>query len=130
MNPVSIRQANKEDLIDLEWNGEYAHFRRLYADTYSMVQQGKAIIWIAEMNGSGLIGQCFVSLLGSRPELADGVDRAYIYGFRIQPQYRNHGIGTLIMRTIEAQWGLDPVATRDGEVNDLGSAVAAGRRGR
>ncbi|HEX2782621.1 MAG TPA: hypothetical protein VHN36_03475 [Ilumatobacteraceae bacterium] len=28
-----------------------------------------------------------------------------------------------IMRTIEAQWHLQPVATRDAAVNDLGNAV-------
>jgi acid phosphatase len=36
---------------------------------------------------------------------------------------------TSIMRTIEAQYGLDPVATRDAAVNDLGPAISAGRRG-
>ena len=101
MNPVLIRQANRDDLPDLEWKGEYSHFRRLYADTYKMVEQDNAIIWIAEMDGKGLIGQCFVSLKGNRPELADGKNRAYIYGFRIQPQFRNQGIGTLMMRTIQ-----------------------------
>lgn len=101
MNPVLIRQANQDDLPDLEWNGEYSHFRRLYADTYKMVEQDNAIIWIAEMDGKGLIGQCFVSLKGNRPELADGKNRAYIYGFRIQPQFRNQGIGSLMMRTIQ-----------------------------
>jgi ribosomal protein S18 acetylase RimI-like enzyme len=101
MNLVFIRQAEKDDLSDLEWAGEYTHFRRLYADTYLMVEQGAAVIWIAESNGSGLIGQCFVSLKRNRPELADGVVRAYIYGFRVKPEYRNHGIGKQIMRTIE-----------------------------
>jgi ribosomal protein S18 acetylase RimI-like enzyme len=101
MKPVFIRQANKDDLIDLEWEGEYRHFRRLYADTYMLVEQGKAIIWIAEADGSGLIGQCFVSLKGNRAELADGVTRAYIYGFRVRPEYRNLGIGTRIINTLE-----------------------------
>ncbi len=101
MKQVFIRQGNKDDLPDLEWKGEYTHFRRLYADTYTMVQQAKAIIWIAEVNGSGLIGQCFVSLLGNRPELADGVIRAYIYGFRIKPRFRNRGIGTKMMNIVE-----------------------------
>ncbi len=101
MKQVFIRQAKKDDLIDLEWDGEYTHFRRLYADAYCMVEQGKGMIWIAEADGDGLIGQCFVSLKGGRPELADGVSRAYIYGFRVRPQYRNNGIGTRIMYTIE-----------------------------
>ncbi len=101
MNPVLIRQANQQDLVDLEWEGAYTHFRRLYADTFAMVQQGKAIIWIAVSDGRGLVGQCFVSLQGSRPELADGVTRAYVYGFRVRPEYRNLGIGTRIMGTLE-----------------------------
>jgi ribosomal protein S18 acetylase RimI-like enzyme len=120
MNQVVIRQANKDDLPGLEWNGEYAHFRRLYADTYSMVQQAKAIIWIAELDGSGLIGQCFVSLKGIRLELADGITRAYIYGFRIQPQYRNQGIGTEMMQTIEGdlkQHGFRQVTLNVGKDN-------------
>lgn len=101
MNQVFIRQAIKDDLAELEWDGEYTHFRRLYADTYNMVEQGKAVIWVAEVDSSGLIGQCFVSLKGSRPELSDGVHRAYIYGFRVRPQFRNHGIGTKMMLILE-----------------------------
>jgi ribosomal protein S18 acetylase RimI-like enzyme len=121
MNPVFIRQADKDDLVALEWNGEYSHFRRLYADTFSLVQQGNAVIWIAEMNWSGLIGQCFVSLKGNRPDLADGKARAYIYGFRIQPQYRNQGIGALIMHTIEddlKQRGFRQITLNVGQDND------------
>jgi ribosomal protein S18 acetylase RimI-like enzyme len=102
VNPIFIRQAEKGDLVNLEWNGAYSHFRRLYADTYMMVEAGTAVIWIAETNGSGLIGQCFVSLKINRPELADGMVRAYIYGFRVKPEYRNQGVGRRIMHTVEA----------------------------
>jgi acid phosphatase len=35
---------------------------------------------------------------------------------------------TSIMRTIEAEYGLEPVSTRDAAVNDLGPAISAGRR--
>jgi ribosomal protein S18 acetylase RimI-like enzyme len=101
MRLVSIRQANKHDLPALEWDGEYTHFRRLYEDIYLMVEQGAALIWIAEMNGRGLIGQCFVSLKRNRPELADGTLRAYIYGFRVKPECRNQGVGKQMMQAIE-----------------------------
>jgi ribosomal protein S18 acetylase RimI-like enzyme len=120
VNQILIRQANKDDLPSLEWNGEYTHFRRLYADTYLMAQQGQALIWIAETSGSGLIGQCFVSLKGSRLELADGSTRAYIYGFRIQTPYRNQGIGTRMMQTIERDLmsrGFKQVTLNVGQVN-------------
>jgi ribosomal protein S18 acetylase RimI-like enzyme len=101
MIPVFIRQAEKRDLIDLEWEGEYTHFRRLYADTFSLVEQGTAIIWIAELNGAGLIGQCFVSLRRNHREPADSTLRAYLYGFRVKANYRNQGIGTQMMNIIE-----------------------------
>ncbi len=121
MNQLFIRQANKDDLPSLEWNGEYVHFRRLYADAFTLVQQDKAIIWIAEENGFGLIGQCFVSLKGNRPELADGMVRAYIYGFRIKPQYRNLGIGARMMLAVEddlKQRGFRQITLNVGQDND------------
>jgi phospholipase C len=36
---------------------------------------------------------------------------------------------TSIMRTLEAQYGLEPLTTRDAAVNDLAPAISAGRRG-
>jgi ribosomal protein S18 acetylase RimI-like enzyme len=93
----------------------------LYADTFTLVQQSKAIMWIADLNGSGLIGQCFVSLIGNRQELADGKNRAYIYGFRVRPKFRNQGIGTRIMKIIEADLkkrGFKQVTLNVGQDND------------
>jgi ribosomal protein S18 acetylase RimI-like enzyme len=101
MIPVCIRQAEKRDLIDLEWEGEYTHFRRLYADTFLMVEQGSAIIWIAELNGAGLVGQCFVSLRRNHREPITDPLKAYLYGFRVKTSYRNQGIGTQMVNTIE-----------------------------
>lgn len=98
---LCIRDAGEADLIALEWCGEYAHFRRLFADTYQQSILGLAKIWVAEIGGSVLIGQLMVSLKGNRPELADGKTRAYVFGFRVQPAYRNLGIGTLMMQTVE-----------------------------
>jgi ribosomal protein S18 acetylase RimI-like enzyme len=102
---LRIRCAGEADLIALEWNGEYAHFRRLFADTYRQSVLGLAKIWIAEFMGNDLIGQLMVSLKGNRPELADGITRAYVYGFRVQSAYRNQGIGGLMMHTVEDDLG-------------------------
>jgi ribosomal protein S18 acetylase RimI-like enzyme len=98
---VIIRTAAKDDLQKLEWDGELIHYRRLFADTYRLVETGQAKIWIAEKQDEYLIGQLFVSLNGGRPELADGHTRAYIYGFRIKPAFRSHGIGTRLMACVE-----------------------------
>ncbi len=96
-----MRCAEEADLTALEWHGEYAHFRRLFFDTYLQSQLGYAKIWIAEIPGQELIGQLMVSLKGNRPELADGEIRAYVHGFRVQPAYRNQGIGCWMMQIIE-----------------------------
>ncbi|HBX69685.1 MAG TPA: hypothetical protein DEH25_09990 [Chloroflexi bacterium] len=101
IDTLTIRTIKYEDLPDLEWDGEYTHFRRLYASAYQNQQKGDAILWVAELPEAGIIGQAFVQLVGSRPDLADGFMRAYIYSVRVRTPYQNLGIGTRIMRTAE-----------------------------
>lgn len=98
---VKYRQASQSDLLALEWDGEYAHFRRLYAEAYRYVELGQAVIWLAELINVSLVGQLLVHLKSDRSELADGRSRAYIYGFRIKPIYQNKGVGTRLLRVAE-----------------------------
>lgn len=98
---LKIRTINYQDLAALEWDGEYTHFRRLYVHAYQQQNKGAAILWAAELPDAGIIGQAFVQLIGSRPELADGLIRAYIYSVRVRTPYRNLGIGSQIMRKAE-----------------------------
>ena len=85
LSQLCIRCAAEADLMALEWDGEFSHFRRLFADTFQQSVAGLAKIWIAEITGKEVIGQLMVSLKGNRPELADGKTRAYAFGFREQP---------------------------------------------
>ena len=101
LSRIFVRLARGSDLPALEWGGEFVHFRRLYADIFQNYVAGKALMWIVDLPGDGIIGQAFVSMESGRPELSDGVDRAYIYGFRVKAEYRNHGIGASVMRFIE-----------------------------
>ena len=98
---VTIRHLVRKDLPALEWEGEYRHYRQVYANAYARMADGRAVLWVADMNGEGIIGQAFVQLTCDRPELADGVTRAYIFGFRVRPAYRSLGLGTRMMQTIE-----------------------------
>ncbi len=99
---VRIRKAIETDLPAMEWNGEYAHFRHMFAQAYSQARQGTTVIWIMEIPGIGCIGQAIVQLTCSRPELADGFHRAYLYGFRIKPKYRGQGLGKQVIDHIES----------------------------
>ena len=98
---VEIRPLTEADLPALEWDGEFTHFRRVYANAYERMKKGLTLLWVAALPGAGLIGQTFVQLSCDRPELADGCTRAYIYSFRVRWPYRRAGLGTRMMEVVE-----------------------------
>ncbi len=102
LRTITMRLATRQDLPALEWNGEFSHFRRLYHDIFESAGRGEALVWVVEMSSAGVIGQVFVQLRSGRLELADGVWKAYIYGFRVQPPYRRNGLGTYMLGVVEA----------------------------
>jgi ribosomal protein S18 acetylase RimI-like enzyme len=101
LEDVVIRPARKNDLPALEWDGEFRHFRLVYANAYDRMVKGTSMIWIAELPIEGLIGQVFLQLVSDRPELSDGWQRAYLYSFRIKPLYQNNGLGTQMVKVVE-----------------------------
>lgn len=101
ISTLQIRHASKADLPALEWEGQYAHFRRLYDAAYRTTQNGKGLMWVADLPGEGIIGQAFVQFFASRSELADGINRAYIYAIRVRPAYRGMGVGSYLMNVVE-----------------------------
>lgn len=101
LNDFVFRNLRKEDLPELEWDGEYTHFRRIYFDAYLRSLSGKSMLWVIELPGTGIIGQAFVQLDCNRPELADGKQIAYIYAFRVKEAYRRRGLGSKLIKIIE-----------------------------
>ncbi len=101
LSQIVIRPLEKQDLPALEWDGEFRHFRRVYADAYRRYQRGLSMLWVAELIDKGVIGQVFIQLTCDRPELANGIDRAYLYSFRVQPLFRGAGLGSRIMQVVE-----------------------------
>ena len=98
---VKIRLVQPEDLRAMEWDGEFRHFRNIYADAYARYLRGLSVLWVAELPNIGLIGQVFIQLRTDRLELADGRERAYLYSFRVKPPYRSGGLGTQILNVVE-----------------------------
>lgn len=101
LEKVRIRLADKSDLHEMEWEGEYQHFRTVYADVYDRSRRGLALMWVADLPGEGLLGQAFVQLKMSDRSSADGHKRAYLHSFRVRPAARGQGLGTAIMRHVE-----------------------------
>jgi ribosomal protein S18 acetylase RimI-like enzyme len=99
---VILRRLRRADLPELEWDGEYTRFRKLYESAFERSQMGQSVLWIAEHPEFGIIGQLFIQLVSDNDELADGSTKAYLYAFRIRPQYRCEGLGTFMMHVAEA----------------------------
>ena len=104
---VIIRRLQHDDLLALEWEGEYRHFRQVYADTYQRMRRGIASMWVADLPGTGVIGQVFLQFDCDRKELADGLTRAYFFSFRVRPEYRSAGVGALLLKVIEDETHLN-----------------------
>lgn len=97
---VHIRPARDSDLPDLEWEGEYRRYRRLYQLAMQEAHQGRRILFVAEVGGE-IVGQIFVQFSFNRPEYEIGVPTGYLQSFRIKMAFRNHGIGTRLINQAE-----------------------------
>jgi ribosomal protein S18 acetylase RimI-like enzyme len=102
LSMVTIRTVQVTDLPGLEWDGQYVHYRRVYADAFERAQTGRSVLWIADLPEHGIIGQVFIQLICDRPELANGEDRAYLYAFRVRPEFRSQGLGGRMMQVVDA----------------------------
>ena len=100
---ISIRPIREADLPAMEWEGEYRHFRRLYAEHFEAFRAGTTLICIAESSACGMIVQVFILLDSRNKEVADGLHRAYLLSFRIKPAYRNQGLGSYMLSFVENQ---------------------------
>ena len=98
----TIRQAEFRDLPALEWAGELVHYQRIFRDIYESSLKGHSILWLAEADTIGIVGQLFVQLRSMRVDLADGNIRAYIFGFRVKSNFQKRGIGSKLLSTSEA----------------------------
>lgn len=96
---VVIRPAELRDLEGLEWFGLYAHYRRLFRDTYIDQQRGLRLMLVADFNRFPA-GQLFLQLQSSRPT-PDQTPRIYLYALRVLDPFQRMGIGTALLQAAE-----------------------------
>lgn len=97
---VVIRPADLADLEGLEWFGQYAHYRRLFRETWHDQQRGLRLMLIADFNRFP-VGQIFLQLQSSRPT-PDQTTRIYFYALRVLEPFQRMGIGTALLHAAEA----------------------------
>ena len=103
LRSLDIRPVRENDLTALEWDGAYQKYRRMYARLFKESQQKKVLMWLVEIPLQEIIGQAFVMLNSGEIDAADGFNRAYIFAFRVKPNWRNRGIGSYLMAHIEEE---------------------------
>lgn len=95
-----IRNASREDLPALEWEGEYRIFRRLYRRAMNEAKEGHRILLVADLEGR-LIGQIFIQLHSIPADPKKMPKTGYLYSFRVRLEYRNLGVGTSLVSSAE-----------------------------
>ena len=100
---IRVRPAVEADLKGMEWDGEYKHFRTLYAQHYANSRSGATLIWVAETEDLQIIGQLFLLLYAQDTDIADGARRAYLFSFRVRPEWRNQGLGSFMLDMAEEE---------------------------
>ena len=98
---IHIRLADEDDIPNLEWYGQYTHYRKLFQRSYREQLQGKRLMVLAICNNVP-IGQIFVQLKSNNERIADGSKRAYLYSFRVMEIFQGRGIGTWLIQEAEA----------------------------
>ena len=97
LKTVNIRMLREEDLPAVEWNGEYKRYRRIYREIYRNSQKGISIPLIAETAADGIVGQVFLSQKEPNPNYGIRTRYFFLSSFRIKPQFRDHGLGSLML---------------------------------
>lgn len=103
LKDVRIRLLREEDLPALEWGDEYKRYRRIYREIYHNSQKGLSIPLVAETTDDGIVGQVFLSQ--KEPNQNYGIRNRYYFlsSFRIKPPFRDHGLGSLLLKECEKQ---------------------------
>jgi len=117
-----IRLLRISDLPALEWGGEYIHFRRVYREVYEQYRIGRTLPWVIDTPTDGIIGQLFVQLDSQNKRLADGFLRAYLFSFRVKPEFQRKGWGTKLLSYVELvllERGFQWTTLRVSKDNDL-----------
>ncbi|MGB2895393.1 MAG: GNAT family N-acetyltransferase [Anaerolineales bacterium] len=98
---VWIRPATEADLLALEWDGEYTHYRRMYRHAMQDSKRGNRVLLVAEVDDE-IIGQIFVYFRPSWSRHFPNEQAGYLHSFRVKPQFRKQGIGTSLVRHAES----------------------------
>ncbi len=98
LETINIRLMREEDLYEIEWNGEFSRYRRIYKEVYRSSQSGLSIPWIAEDPENGIIGQVFLTKKTPNRSFCEFSPYLFLTSFRVKQDFRDRGLGTVLMK--------------------------------
>ena len=96
-----IRKMVEEDLPLIEWDGEYARYRKVYREVFRNQLIGLTTALIAESPDDGIVGQVFLTKKEPNPTFSPEDRYLFISSFRVKEPFRGRGLGTLMMKMAE-----------------------------
>lgn len=97
---ILFRLARADDLLKLEWGGEYTHFRKVFQHTYQEQRMGRRVMLLADFNHYP-IGQVFLRVREEHYLFSNNNHRGYLYSVRVMPPFRGLGLGTDLIQLAE-----------------------------
>ena len=101
LDRVHIRKMRESDLPLIEWNGAYTRYRRVYREIFQNQERGITTVLIADSREDGVIGQIFLTQKDPNPNFSPEEPYLFISSFRIKEDFRNRGLGTLLLKMAE-----------------------------
>jgi ribosomal protein S18 acetylase RimI-like enzyme len=90
---MQIRRCRSEDLLALEWDGEFSHDRDIIAWAFSRSLANTMVMLVAE-NDDDHAGQVWIDF-----ERRRGV--AYVWALRVKPAWQRRGVATRLLAATE-----------------------------
>lgn len=97
LDRVNIRLMREADLPELEWDGEYTRYRKIYQEIYRNFVKGISLPFVAETETDGMIGQVFLTRKEPNPSYSPRAGSFFLSSFRIKPDFRGRGLGSRLM---------------------------------
>jgi GNAT superfamily N-acetyltransferase len=89
--PLIIRPCTQQDLRDLEWGDAFRHDRPLIEYVYQQTLMHEMAMLVATVEHEH-VGQLWIDL-ARKPRIT------ILWGLRVKPRWREHGIGTRLIKT-------------------------------
>ena len=97
LDRVVIRLIREADLPELEWDGEYSRYRKVYREVYRNFEKGLSLPFVAETPEDGIVGQVFLTRKEPNPSYTSRSRYFFLSSFRIKPAFRDQGLGGRLM---------------------------------